>query len=207
MTSQSPVRTTINSYNKTVHNYHARTKKLHLTATAKQFTSSLQPGARILDLGCGPGRDAKIFSHEGFTVVGIDLSKEMIRAARQLATTAMFRIMDMRKLSFRANTFDGIWSCASLLHLPKKDLPRALAEARRVLKTGGIFSLCVKKGKGEAMLPDARYNGAPKFWSFFSKAELHSFIKKAGLTIVNCFIDTPTHGYATNPWICVFCKK
>ena len=83
---------TIESYDKTVADYIANTDKLHPTREAREFLSLLPKGALILDLGCGPGRDAKVFAGKGFRVVGVDLSKNMIRAARKRVKNALFRL-------------------------------------------------------------------------------------------------------------------
>jgi len=98
-------------------------------------------GKKILDVGCGHGRDARYLSERGFEVVGIDLSRNLLKIARRMAPKAKFLLMDMRDLKFGDEEFDGIWSCASFLHIPKREALETLREFRRVLKPGGLLYL------------------------------------------------------------------
>lgn len=163
--------------------------------------------ARILDLGCGPGRDAKIFADKGYTVMGIDLSEKMIAAARTMVKNAKFEVMDVAKLKFKDGSFDGVWANASPMHMPKADATKALKEAYRVLKKGGVFYLCVKEGSGQALLPDERYGGVEKFWSFYSKEYIEKAVENTGFAIIESYVTEKRNPYATHPWISVFARK
>ena len=198
---------TTESYNSTVGEYIKNTDNLHQAKEGKKFISLLKKNSLILDLGCGPGRDAKIFAGRGFKVIGVDLSESMIKAAKERVKNAEFRVMDMLKLDFKDNYFDGIWASASFVHIPKRGIPKALKEARRVLKEKGIFYLSVKEGKGEVLEPDRRYGGVEKFWSFFKQEEIKEMLKKTGFDIIETYINKPDGLYATNPWINIFCQK
>ncbi|HZS31120.1 MAG TPA: class I SAM-dependent methyltransferase [Gaiellaceae bacterium] len=103
---------------------------------------------RVLDVGCGPGRDMAWFEERGATVVGTDVSPRMLELARRRCSGAL-ELMDMRELAFPAASFDLVWANASLLHLPKADAVRALEEFRRVVAPGGLVVVTVKRGAGE----------------------------------------------------------
>src|SRR5579885_515575 len=103
---------------------------------------------RILDAGCGPGRDSKWFRERGFHVIGVDLSAGMLAEARRRVPDVEFRQADLRRLNFPDGYFDGIWCCASLLHLPRNDVPAVLASFRRLLDHGFLY-VAVKVGQGE----------------------------------------------------------
>lgn len=205
--SSSYTRTTIESYDNTVDEYITKVDKLHPAKESAKFLSFLGEKASILDIGCGPGRDARIFSDKGYHVVGIDLSKKMIAAAKKKVKNAQFKVMDALKLKFNDCSFDGIWANAILMHLPKKDVTKVIREIHRILKNNGIFYLSVKEGKGEVLLPDDRYGGVKKFWSFFTKWEIEEAVKNAGLIIVDSYVTGKQHVYATHPWISVFARK
>jgi len=186
---------TIATYNRTAEQYAKNVAGLHHSEVAGTFLEYLPENTRILDLGCGSGRDARIFSERGYEVIGIDLSAKLLEIAQKEAPFVSFEVMDMRKLRFDNEFFGGVWSVASMLHLPKLDIPQCLDECNRILKTNGVIYVGVKLGKGEEFKPDIRYaEDAFKFYSYFEAGEMDDFIKKAGFTILDsntkqCFKD------------------
>ncbi len=115
----------------------------------KNFIKLLPPKAKILDLGCGPGKDVFLFSKSGYEAVGIDGSKGMVGQAIKRFPKKTFIVMDVRDLKFPDETFDAVWSWSTLTHLRKADKAIALREVCRVLKKGGLFTQMVWKGRGE----------------------------------------------------------
>ena len=105
-------------------------------------------GGRVLDLGCGPGRDAAWFAANGANVTGADLSRGMLSLAYATARRPFVQL-DMRRLAFRGGAFAGVWCMASLLHIPKADAPGVLREIRRVLAPGGALALGLQRGDSE----------------------------------------------------------
>lgn len=176
---------TISTYDRTVDYYVNRTLKLQPKSEIDKFMKMLPKGGRVLDAGCGPGRDSKTFSEHGFETIGIDLSSGMINKARKIAPKAEFKKMDLRKIDFPEDYFDGIWACASLLHLKRMDLPTALDHFKRILKRGGVVYILVKlkHDVDEQMVSIDR----PRFFSFFSIEELKIYIERAGLKIEDIY--------------------
>ena len=105
--------------------------------------------ACVLDVGCGPGWESASFANRGYETVGIDLTPAFLKMAREESPDTSFARMDMRQLGLQRNTFDGVWACASFLHVPRRNAPSALAEFHRVVKERGIVHLSVKRGNGE----------------------------------------------------------
>ena len=198
---------TIKSYNKIASEYSSKVSKLHPKKEFSQFFSMLRPKASVLDIGCGSGRDAFEFAKKGFKIIGIDLSPKMIAIARNKAKKADFKVMDLERLEFKAESFDGIWANAVYLHIPKKRLKKAFAEAKKALKKGGIMYISAKKGMGEHFLPDKRYNGVEKFWSYYSKKELESRLRDSGFKVIKSYVKRTKDTYSTHPYIIVFCRK
>lgn len=200
-------KTTIESYDKTVEQYAKNTDALHPAEEGAKFLSFLNKGASILDIGCGPGRDAKIFSEKGFNTTGIDLSERMIETAKTMVKNASFKVMDLMNLEFPDNSFDAVWASAVYLHIQKKEIVPALKEAYRVLKNGGILCTSVKEGEGEILKVDERYGDVRKFWSFYSKQEIEEAFGKAGFEILDSFIEKPDNAYYTNAVVRTICRK
>jgi ubiquinone/menaquinone biosynthesis C-methylase UbiE len=154
-----------------------------LTADADRFLDLVGPSAHVLDLGCGAGRDMAWLESHGATVVGTDLSAGMLAQARLQAHGSLVQA-DMCRLPFQTGCFQGVWCCAALLHLPKADAPRALAEIRRVLGSGGALFLAVQEGMGEGWEPTTRY-GEPieRFFARYRTEELTTLLVDTGFAI------------------------
>ncbi|MBI4148360.1 methyltransferase domain-containing protein [Candidatus Woesearchaeota archaeon] len=140
---------------------------------ANQFLSLL-PGRRVLDVGCGPGRDLEFFSRSGMAAVGVDNAQSMVDKCHGKG----FRVyqMDLEHLTFEPDSFDGVWAYASLLHVPKCRFPSTLQEMMRVLDEEGIFYLGMKEGVGEVMKPSAGMGGQRRLFSFYSRQELETVL-------------------------------
>lgn len=114
------------------------------------FTSHLPDGARVLDFGCGSGRDLKAFLDLGFDAHGIDGSSELIaHCGDKLGEPHRYRCMDFRDYDDPAGRWDGIWAMASLLHLPKAELPRVISAILKSLTDQGVFLAYLKAGDEE----------------------------------------------------------
>jgi ubiquinone/menaquinone biosynthesis C-methylase UbiE len=114
------------------------------------------PGERVLDVGCGPGPDTATFTDRGYDVVGFDLTAAFLQHARD-AVDAPFVRGDMRTLPFRSNAFDGVWASASLLHVPRDDVPGTLRELHRVLDTPGALVATLKRDGTDRHSDDDRH--------------------------------------------------
>ena len=145
-----------------------------------QFLDAL-PGDRVLDLGCGPGSDAAVFADRGLDVVGVDVTHSFLAAARE-DVDGHFCRGDARRLSVADGAVDGVWACASLHHVPRADLPAALAECRRVLAPGGALFCSVKRGDGAGFEADTDHgDGDDRFFAYYEREEFERLLADAGL--------------------------
>lgn len=99
--------------------------------------SLLPPHAHILDAGCGAGYASQYFIQQGHTVTAFDASEALARFSSQLIQQPVYNLK-YEDINFE-NKFDGIWACASLLHVPRSHMPQVLHKLSVSLKTGGIF--------------------------------------------------------------------
>lgn len=118
------------------------------------FLKYIPTGGSILDFGCGSGRDTKAFLDQGFVVEAIDASSEMCKLASAY-TGIKVRYMDFNELS-DVNKYDGIWACASLLHVANVNLPSILSKTCVALKKTGVIYASFKLGDFEGER-DGRY--------------------------------------------------
>src|SRR5829696_576523 len=134
-------------YDRNAASFFADTVAADMSAARKRFLAHMPPGGRILDAGCGSGRDARAFSEVGYAVEAFDASPAMVRLASKF-TGLPVRCMTFDDMSW-AERFDGIWASASLLHVPRADLPRVAEVFRRALKPGGVWYISFKHGTEE----------------------------------------------------------
>lgn len=137
--------------------------------------------ARVADVGCGPGWESATFAERGHDAVGVDLTPAFLRTARERAGGAAFARMDMRRLGLAAAAFDGLWACASFLHVPRGDAPGTLAEFRRVLRPDGVLCLSVKRGEGTA--EGDTYDGDARRFTLYPPDELRAMVEDAGFAV------------------------
>ncbi len=115
----------------------------------KPFINRVKPNGKILDFGCGSGRDSMFFKEHDYEVVALDGSKEMCEITRKLCN------IEVKEMFFEdfneVNTYDGIWACASLLHLPKEKLIPILKNLSSALKDNGYIYTSFKYGNFEGI--------------------------------------------------------
>lgn len=146
------------------------------------FLSLLPPGALILDVGCGPGFDAALFRRRGCRVVGIDLSHAMLAIAAPALAGRVLQA-DMRALPLAEGSADGVWSVASLLHVPDADTAKVIGEWHRVLRGGGVLALvtAVDGRSGFEAVPYAE--GEERWFVYRDEGALYEGIVGAGFAL------------------------
>ena len=111
---------TISYYNHNTDKFIQETGNLQFSSVQEMFLQYVPDGGLILDLGCGSGRDSKVFLEKGYRIVAVDGSEKMCRAAREYIGHPV--ICSLFQTYQPAEKFDGIWACASLLHIPSRNL-------------------------------------------------------------------------------------
>ena len=121
----------------------------------RPFEELLTPGCRILDLGCGSGRDSKYFAGKGYDVVALDPSSAMCTQTKTFAHVPVYA-MKAEEIQF-TNVFDGIWACASLLHVPRNKQENVLHRIATALKDEGILYASWKYGTQDRTVDGKKY--------------------------------------------------
>jgi SAM-dependent methyltransferase len=175
----------------------------------KHFVSLLPKSGKILDVGCGSGRDSSYFSDLGFQVIGVDLSEKLLEIARINDPKTTFICADIRHLFFENVLFDGLWSCASLLHIKHNEVLETLRSWQRLLKTAGILFIHVKKGEGEIEKEEPSVPGVKRLYSLFSKDQLISYCERSGFTVLSCYeiMGSKRNSPTDSMWIDCFAQK
>ncbi len=120
-----------------------------LMPSIEEFVAMLPEKPRVLDLGCGGGYESMRLTKAGAQVFGVDFSEESIRIAKERCPQAQFELMDFRQLDHKKlGKFDGVFACASLIHISQEELPGVFAQMRGVLNENGFAIAIVREGEG-----------------------------------------------------------
>ncbi|MFC6960512.1 class I SAM-dependent methyltransferase [Halocatena marina] len=182
------VASTIDTYESAAEQYRTRNADRSVVEEfVDQFISALA-GNRVLDIGCGPGWESTAFSEHGFDTVGIDLTPAFLQMIQDTAPSVSVARMDMRRLGFADESMDGLWACASFLHVPRSDAQSTLREFQRVLRSDGTLALAVKQGEGEQT--GSVYESDERQFVFYTLDDLNERLRNAGFTVDDSSVTT-----------------
>ena len=142
-------------YNQYAEKYVDSTLDVDLIELYQRFLKYIPQGAKILDAGSGSGRDTLAFIASGYNVEAFDSSSSLCELSTQLTgiNTRLLRFQDFEDV----DKYDGIWACASLLHVPEKELHDVICRLLRSLKHNGAMYMSFKYGAGERIASDGRF--------------------------------------------------
>ncbi|MEN8075353.1 class I SAM-dependent methyltransferase [Clostridioides difficile] len=146
---------TLDFYNTNSEIYIETTLSIDMSNLYSEFLNSIPKGGDILDLGCGSGRDSKAFLERGYKVTAVDGSIELARSASKVIGQEVL-VSKFEELSL-VDKYDGIWACASLLHVDRRNIVDVIKNVSSNLKRNGIFYMSFKYGKDEYIDEKGRY--------------------------------------------------
>ena len=143
-------------YNRNARAYYDQTVNLEISNRYNQFLKFIPLNGKILDAGCGSGRDSLFFKQQGYSVVSFDISKDLVDLASRLIGQKVLH-MSFNELNFE-NEFNGIWASASLLHVPQEEIDDVFGKLSRALKKNGVLYASFKYGDKERKDGDRFFN-------------------------------------------------
>lgn len=135
---------TLTYYNQNARQFADTTLSVDFTATQNRFLKRLPLHAKILDFGCGAGRDTKYFLEQGYQVEAMDGSEELCKLAESYTGIPVKHMLFQELCA--VDCYDGIWACSSILHLPYQELREVLQKMAKALKSQGIIYASFKYG-------------------------------------------------------------
>ena len=191
---------TIDYYNLNAENFIENTQNVDMHLAQDKFLHLLNEGAAILDFGCGSGRDTKYFLDKGCRVTATDGSAELCRQA------SVFTGIEVQEMLFQElddiDTYDGIWACSSILHLPKNELLLVIRKMSDALKSTGVIYTSFKYGDFEGVR-----NG--RYFTDFTEDSFKEFIAEIPeLTIEDYWITGDVRpGRGDERWLNLILRK
>jgi SAM-dependent methyltransferase len=189
-------RVTLEHYDQRAQDFWRGTKGHDVSQNIQELLRHLEgpPPLRILDLGCGPGRDLKAFAELGHIAVGLEGSKRFAAMAREYSHCEVLE-QDLLQLDLPQESFDGVFANAVLFHVPSQELPRVLQELRSALKPRGVLFSSNPHGDNAEGWNRGRY-GAFHDWETWRR-----FMTQAGFEELNHYYRPPGLPREQQPWL------
>lgn len=190
---------TIQYYNSHAEEFFSGTVSADMGEILERFCSLLPAGGLVLDAGCGSGRDTKYFIEHGFRAEAFDASEEIAKKASEYTG---IQVSCRTFEEFReTQKYDGIWACASLLHVKKDDIDDVVKRLAESLKPGGHIYVSFKYGTGE------KYRGE-RFFLDMDEKGIEKLLKNAGLDIQSMFVTGDVRdGRSEEKWMNAIAEK
>lgn len=181
-------------YNENAQSFFDTTVNVDVQKLYDRFLPRIENHGKILDAGCGSGRDSKNFLNLGYKVVAFDANESLVELAteylNQHVTHATFESFEAKP-----DSFDAIWACASLLHVPNKELPRTFSRLSELLKPKGVFYCSFKYGNTEQIR-----NG--RFFADMNEQTLRDALSSTQLKVVETWMSSDARpGRETEQWL------
>lgn len=194
--------TTIAYYNKNAAYFETDTFTADMTFLQDKFISYLPPNSFVLDFGCGSGRDTKYFLSKRLNVKAVDGSEKMCDIARKNTGIDIEHVL-FSNFECEENSFDGVWACASILHLPQTELKIVLKKLEVALKTNGILYASFKYGEKERIVGE-------RFFTDMTEKKFSQFLNsfESNCKIIETLVTPDVRKNRENEkWLNVFLRK
>ena len=190
----------IDYYNRYAVPYYEETVDVSMEEVMKPFVELLPENAEVLDLGCGSGRDTIALGEKGFYVTPMDGSEEMCKLA-EVNTDEEVLQMTFEEMDFD-DVFDGIWACASLVHLTEDEMEEILGKLVQALNMDGILYFSVHKGDRDGI-----YDG--RYFRDYTRKELYGLMEKfSELELIDIWTTQDVRpGKTDKMWLNVLARK
>jgi len=169
--------TTKEYYDQNADTFFKETVNIDMEDLYEPFMGLMPPKGKILDAGCGSGRDTLYFIEKGYDVVAFDYSEPLVELATEY-TGQEILLKSFEDIDF-VQEFDGVWACASLIHVAKNDIHSAIAKLEKSLKPNGVLYASFKYGDDEEVRKG-------RFFNDYTESSIESLTKDiSSLRVIN----------------------
>jgi SAM-dependent methyltransferase len=194
-------RTTLAHYEASADDFWEGTRDHDVSQNIRALLSHLGPAPqRILDLGCGPGRDLRAFCDLGHEAVGLDGAARFVEMARAHSGCEVLH-QDFLALDLPANAFDGVFANASLFHVPSREIPRVLGELHSALRPGGALFSSNPHGRNQEGWNGSRYG------TYLDLETWRELMTAAGFVELQHYYRPEGRPRAQQPWLAMVWRR
>ena len=187
---------TLDHYNQRADDFWQGTRDHDVAQNIEALLQAIEakPPFTILDFGCGPGRDLKVFAALGHVAVGLDGAARFVAMARDYSGCEVW-LQDFFKLDLPDKYFDGVFANATLFHVPSQELPRVLRELYETLKPGGVLFSSISRGENEEGWVRGRYG------AHYNLETWRQHLSAAGFVEIDHYYRPPGLPLEQQPWL------
>lgn len=201
MNAKNPFNATMQSYEIGYKEFIKKTSSLknfpNVERDLKQFSNMLL-GKNILDAGFGSGRDTLYFLERGFSVDGVELCRNLFSEFQKKTKKLKTNIYNADIRNFmNQKKYDGIWCCATVLHLNSEDIKKVLKNFYSMLEDKGVLYISMKLGEGEKWNSGGHIS-RPRYYFFYNQEKISKLIQSQKFKIV--------HEHSDSKWLSLYCK-
>lgn len=205
---------TLDTYDKEAVEWSATHDQIEFWQSEVADFRELLPSGKIIEIGAGGGRDARLLIAAGYDYLGTDISQPMLDEATKRNPGAKYEHKSIYDLDYPDETFDGFWMSNTLHHVPKERVPEALLSVHRILRPGAIGFISVKEGRGEKMVSEvseADVQGTyQRLFSYFKEDELQGLLEESGFEVIKTKVYPPGTHVVMNKkttWLVIFVRR
>lgn len=196
------VELTLQHYNQRAHEFRAGTRGHDVSQNIGALLSHIdaRPPYRILDFGCGPGRDLRTFAALGHQAIGLEGAEQFVAMAHADSGCEVWQ-QDFLQLDLPEEYFDGVFANASLFHVPGRELPRVLGQLRATLKHAGVLFSSNPRGDNEEGWNHGRYG------AYHDLAAWRRYLTHAGFIELEHYYRPAGLPFEQQPWLASVWRK
>ena len=193
---------TLDHYNQNAEGFFAGTIDHDVEQNINSLLSHIEGNApfKILDLGCGPGRDLKVFVELGHVAVGLEGADRFVDMAQAYSGCEVW-YQDFLELDLPVNHFDGVFANASLFHVPSQELPRVLLAINATLRPEGVLFSSNPRGNNQEGWNGGRYG------AYYDLETWRSYMLTAGFVELTHYYRPPGVPRDQQPWLASIWRK
>ena len=199
---QSRTKDTVAHYSSRAKEFWEDTKDHDVSQNIEALLTQIrsEPPFRILDFGCGPGRDLARFKSLGHTPIGLDGSAEFVAMAREHSGCEVWQHL-FHELDLPSSTFDGVFANASLFHVSTAYLPRVLSALYQSLRVGGVLFSSNPRGDNQEQFDGSR------FGAYHDLNTWRSYVTDAGFVEIDHYYRPAGLPRDEQPWLATVWRK